>query len=175
MEYNTNVLSLTFKSTYHNGWPFAKVAINNETVVDKEIVDRDTIDITIVNSNQVCTITIDRYGKLDNQLYCNQVLELESLTVDKIEIPEFLIQSFSKFEFNDQVHYGSKYFAPNGKWTFSFKSPIITWILDQKIIHEAKYSQDYQFDWSFKLGPDSVCTLQKEYLDTLEKINQIYD
>lgn len=103
----------------------------------------------------------------------DQILEITELQVNGSRIPDYVLDQRSRFEFGDQCHIGSRYFGPNGNWTFEFETPLITWILDQKINHEAKYNHDYQFPWATQLGPNSVHQILKKIDDIRHRLDQI--
>jgi hypothetical protein len=167
-----NKLTINFKSTECNGFPSIKILHNNNLLIDYTLESYEcSYTITIDLSPAHHTIIVERYNKTENNP--DQILEITNITVDGITIPEFLLLTNSKFEFDDQVHYGSKYFSPNGIWSFNFNSPVITYILDQKILHEAKYNQDYQYPWSYKLGPDSVAQISANIDLALEQVNKL--
>lgn len=177
-----NVLSLSLTSTYCNGWPQVRVFLNNTLIKDCVVNNELVVPITVDKLVKNYTLQIQRYGKTDqnfvfedNKIVKDQVVELTSLAVDGVKIPSYVINNCSKFCFDNQTHLGSCYFSPNGQWEFEFQAPVVTWLLDQKILHESLYSDDYKFDWSYKLGPTSVDVLSSKYKEALDKINQIYD
>jgi hypothetical protein len=174
---NANVLKLVLKSTYVNGWPLIRYKYNQENFQSLSINSGlTTLEVPITKNNkkhvQLC---IERYGKTcDNQTEDkDQIIEIISATVDQTAVPEFIFNKFSKFMFNNETHQGSRYFSPNGIWIFEFDQPIITWILDQKILHESLYNQDYIYPWSYKFGPDSVNSLSTHLNSTYNKVKQI--
>jgi len=172
----SNVINIFLKSTNVNGWPFIKIK-TADTDFKSIIIDQDLIkiELPITNRQGKNFIVIERYGKTKlNQLNnIDQTVEITTVTVDNSSIPDFIFDKFSRFEFNDQVHTGSRFFAPNGVWYFEFETPIITWILDQKIIHESQYNQDYIYPWSYKFGPDSVSTLSSQLTLVTDKVKKI--
>lgn len=131
----------------------------------------DVLNIKLPQKTAQVCLQIERYGKtVANQVDGkDQILEIVSLCVDNVPVPCYILDKHSKFEFNNQCHLGSRYFSPNGVWTFDFQVPFITWALDQKIQHESQYNQDYLYPWSYKLGPDSVKNLQRQ-LGQVEKL-----
>lgn len=155
MNLKTNKLILFFKATYAAGYPSLRILFNNKLLLECTL-SSETFEYELpVGADKLNNLLIvERYNKLENNE--GQILEITKITVDNIDVPEFLLLENSVFKFNDQVHNGSRYFVPNGTWSFTFDSPLLTYILDQKIIHESKYNQDYLYPWSYKLGPDSV-------------------
>lgn len=101
----------------------------------------------------------------------DQVLEIIDVKVQNSRLPDYVLDQHSRFEFENQCHLGSRYFGPNGTWTFEFSSPIVTWALDQKIQQEARYNQSFQYSWSTQLGPDSA----KNILTQINAIKQRLD
>lgn len=177
-----NILTLSFAATECNGWPQIRVLLNNKIVNDCVVDGNLTVSVAVDSTTKNYNLQIQRYGKTDknfvcadNQIVKDQVVELVSITVDGIPIPNYIINNHATFTFNDQTHLGSCYFSPNGVWELKFQAPFITWLLDQKILHESMYTDDYKFDWSYKLGPQSVDVLSSKFEEALKKINQIYE
>ena len=103
-----------------------------------------------------------------DQIIQDQILEIINLLVDDVAIPINIVESHCSFAWDGHVHPKSRYFGPNGTWTYKFSTPIITHILDLRIEHESQYDQDYTYPWSNRLGPMSV----QEILDTIEQVEQ---
>lgn len=101
------------------------------------------------------------------------VFLLKSISVDGVALPEWLLRDNSVFTWPDNQHPGSLQWHPAGSWHFDFCTPFLTWTLDQKIIHEARYNQDYLYPWSYKLGPDSVNLLGQKLNQTIRKVEQV--
>jgi len=172
-----NLIKCTLRSTDVNGWPNVRYKINNQEFHNVIIVNEFTefeIDIP-ASYNQPHIMIVERYNKTaDNQQgNIDQIVEIVRLTVDGIDVPDFILNKFSSFEFNQQTHVGSRYFSPNGVWKFEFQTPMITWILDQKILHESQYNQDYIYPWSYKFGPESVSSLDAQLISVYNKVQQI--
>lgn len=174
----SNILSITFKSSYCNGFPFIKIKLNDVLLCDFQIDNEDYYkDILLENNSSI--IEVERYNKTNNNIIIennkvikDQILEIVDIKIDGIKLPDFIIYEHSVFNFMDQEHTGSTYFAPNGIWKFKFKSPIITWVLDQKIKHEAKYSDYHKLDFSYKIDPEKIASRLDDfenYLNMIEK------
>jgi hypothetical protein len=101
-----------------------------------------------------------------------QKVRLEKIQVDGVHLPDWVINKYSTFSFNGEIHQGSDQWFPPGTWTWAFESPIVTWILDQKIAHEANYTQDYRYPWSYQLGPDSVRNIGGKIEQLLDRVNR---
>jgi hypothetical protein len=154
-----NTIQINFKVSEHNGYPCIRILLNDQLLVDHQFVDTLwTYEFSLGNDVASHCLQIERYGKTDLNYSTekDQTVEIVDITVDGIKVPTYILDKHSKFEFDTQVHMGSRYFGPNGVWTFNFVTPILTYILDEKILHEAQYNQDYKFAWSYKLGPDNV-------------------
>lgn len=172
-----NLLQIVFNPVDCNGFPRIRVALDNDLICDVEInPSNQTVEVPVSKSVGRRILTVERYGKTNDN--CNgdqdQTLEIVNIKIDNASLPKFLINSNSRFEFNDQCHPGSCFFGPNGTWTFEFETPMLTYVLDQRIVHEAKYSQDYVFPWSYKFGPNSVADLTEKLLSAQKKIQDIY-
>lgn len=172
-----NILKFTLRSTNVNGWPMVRAKFNQDLFRDICIQQElTTFEISVpLEILPNCKVTIERYGKTsDNQSQTDdQIVEIIAATIDGSLVPDFVFSKFSKFEFDSQSHNGSRYFGPNGTWIFEFNTPIITWLLDQKIMHESQYDQSYIYPWSYKLGPDSVNTLGSQLESVTLKVNNI--
>jgi len=172
----SNLIKVFLKCTNVNGWPFIKIKTTDSDfksiTINQEFVNF-SVPITRLPSKNV--IIVERYGKTEsNQLPdVDQTVEILSVTVDNIAIPDFILAQFSRFEFANQCHTGSRFFGPNGIWTFDFDTPIITWILDQQIIHESQYHQDYVYPWSYKFGPNTVDALNSQLLSVTNKVKKL--
>lgn len=173
---NNNQLTLTLQGNNVNGFPSVRLSLDDILVLDTTLTQEEfSFQIPVSNTESSHRLKLERYGKqyFNTTDYEDQILEISSIKIDEVELPDFIIHKHSKFEFLDQCHYGSTYFGPNGSWTFDFGSPIITWVLDCKIMHESQYSQDYQYPWSYKLGPNSVVNLTEKLSDVYQKVQKI--
>jgi len=176
----TDTLTLTFRSHECNGYPKARICVNGNLVCDHSFTqDVEDITIAIDSVQEFNTLTVERYGKENhhmvfenNQILKDQVLEIIGGRVRSARLPDYIFDKHSCFEFHGQVHPGSRYFGPNGTWTFKFGSPVVTWALDQKILQEAEYNQDFQYAWSTQLGPDSAVNILKELAQVREKLEK---
>lgn len=167
-----NQFRIYFKSSNVNGRPQVRVWVGDRLVEDQQLVNEiDTIEFSVANET---TIHVERYGKTkDNSTdELDQYLEIEKITVDNIRLPDFILYNHSHFKFDNQSIVGLT-FNPNGVWTFKFEQPFITWVLDQKILHESQWDQSYQYSWASKLGPDSVSTIGQAIQQAQEKVNLI--
>lgn len=171
-----NLIKISLKSTNVNGWPLIKIK-TADTDFKSIIIDREFVEATVpvTNFQGENFVILERYGKTEvNQLNnIDQVVEILTVTVDNSVMPDFILNKFSRFEFNNQVHVGSRFFGPNGIWYFNFETPIITWILDQKILHESEYNQDYIYPWSYKFGPNCVDTLSSQLISVTDKVKKL--
>ena len=175
-----NQLHITFRSHWCNGWPRARISLDGDIIVDHEFSqDIETIMVMIDRSPGPHAISVHRHGKgiehmefdANGDIVRDQILEITDLHVQQARIPDYVLDQNSRFEFDDQCHAGSRYFGPNGVWTFEFATPMVTWVLDQKIKQEAQYNQDFQYSWSTQLGPDSA----KNILTQINAIKQRLD
>jgi hypothetical protein len=168
---HSNLLQIRFKAIECNGWPKIQVKLNGCPLHCHEFTDSSyTLAFDLPVETQTNVLTIERYGKtFENQTAdSDQILEIVEFRFDDVVIPTHLIVPCCKFEYNDQTDWGSLYFGPNGIWTLNFSTPFVTWLLDQNILHEAKYSENYKYPWSYQLGPNSV----NEIIADIEQIEQ---
>lgn len=172
--------TLTFKlrSQFCNDWPKFKIFIDQQQQIDYQCSDEFTeIKLKIPDNEGPHSIELHRYGKdhqhmifQDNTVVQDQVLEIVEIYINNVQVPDYVLDKHTEFTFQDQVHTGSRYFGPNGIWRWKYSGSLVTWCLDQKILHEAQYSQDYELPWSYVLGPDSVNKITTEISDLLEKL-----
>lgn len=174
-----NYLTVTIKSTYCNGWPQLKLWLNQNLIdhvqIDKELT---TVKIHVPNHSGRHVIKLERYGKeschmviKNNQIVQDQMFEILNMCVDGVQIPAWFLWDQSQLEIDNQFH-KSLVGGPNCTWHFEFETPLLTFILDCKIKHEAKYNQDYLLPWSYKLGPDSVDSLRNDLLSAINLVEQ---
>ena len=178
----TNTLTFSCRATDYNGYPTIKLLLDHVELPDY-VIDSDlfTVSVNIDSTPKSRILVIERYGKTDQNVSVDasgnilhdQYLEILAVRVDNVPVPEFILHSNTRFEFNDQCHVGSKFFGPNGTWTFEFETPMIQYVLDQKILHEAKFNNDYIYAWSYKLGPDSVNKLTTEIDLVIDKFENL--
>ena len=150
------------------------------------VLDQDDCIINI--DNECLTMTIDDTNIITcfdvgpkQQNHClsiqknvddRKIIKLESISVDDIYLPRWLLHDHGTFFWHGQQHQGSMEWYPAGTWQFCFATPLLTWILDQKILHEARYNQDYLYPWSYRLGPDSVKNLGSKIHQTFQKVER---
>lgn len=176
-----NTLTLFFRATGCNGQPMARISLNEKVLHDNVFAEGTTqVQIPIPTSIGNCVLSVERYGKQRNNMIVDngnivqdQILEIVDIQVDGVCVPEFYLSDKCAFAFNDQTHTGSRYFGPNGVWTLEFSTPLITHLLDAKILHESKYSQDYEYPWSYKLGPTTVEFLLGEMDKVEQRVHQV--
>ena len=159
MDNNTilHVINLYLKGDYQS--PEVTIGINDQPGETRSINNDCIFTINVTNDQQFQKLWIKKTGK--------GIVSIVRVEIDNIAIPNYVVQRHNTFKFNDQVQNGCSEIHPEGKWEFTFEMPIFTWCLDQKILHESQYNKDYEFPWSFKLGPNSVETILQE-LDSTE-------
>ena len=176
-----NLLTLKFRCIDCNGLPQARIKLNGDLVLDHQFTQtEESHSIKINSASGDHVLTVERYNKRSHNMILengnivqDQILEITDIQVDDTSIPEFVIYENCEFSWDAQVHVGSRYFGPNGVWTYQFSTPIITHILDLKIKHESKYNQDYLFPWSYKLGPDSVAAIMASINEVEKKVHEV--
>jgi hypothetical protein len=171
-----NVLTVCFRCTECNGYPYARIMLDGQLLHDHAFTQAEeiiSINIDTLPADHI--LTVERYNKQyhnvvlqQDQIIQDQILEITNLLVDDVAIPINLVDTHCSFAWDGHVHPKSRYFGPNGTWTYKFSTPIITHILDLRIEHESQYNQDYIYPWSNRLGPMSV----QEILDTIKQVEQ---
>lgn len=175
-----NILTLKFRCVDCNGLPQARVCLDGKLVHDHEFTTLEqSLDIELHGTGDR-VLTVERYNKqrrnmvLHNErIVLDQILEIADILVDGVSIPDLLLQEHCEFSWDNNTHRGSRYFGPNGTWTYCFSTPIITHLLDLKIAHESKYSQDYEFPWSNRLGPNSVQEIISTIAEVEKKVHEV--
>lgn len=173
---NTNTVKILFRATSYNGWPQIRICLDELDLAD-HCFDSESwsfeFDLDVAPKQRI--LQIQRYGKTANMWSQeqDQTVEIIDIQVDGIQIPAYVLDRNSSFQFDNQTHIGSRYFGPNGIWTWTLATPLITHVLDQKITHEAQYSQDYQYPWSYKLGPNSVNNLLSNIDLAMDRIQKL--
>jgi hypothetical protein len=176
-----NTLTILFRAIECNGYPAAKIFLNSRLVHDIVFEEDETeVSIPVAHDAGSSVLTVERYGKTRHNMVINngtiekdQILEILDVRVDNISFPEFYFADNCVFEFLDQQHVGSRYFGPNGTWTLKFGTPLITHLLDAKILHESQYSQDYEYPWSYRLGPNTAEFLLSEMDKVEQRVHQV--
>jgi len=144
-----NQLTLKFKATPCNGWPKLKFLIDFDLIeeyhfnsFDGEIsIPIDLLDgayllnIELFDKTEKNTI-VDTTGKITE----DQKVELVDIYIDNVKLPNFY-KWMGVYRFNDQEYPQSLCWGCNGIWTWPFQTPILTWVLDEKIKHREKYDQ----------------------------------
>lgn len=142
-----NILKLNFLLSECRGWPKVKIYLDDDLYEDKEFQYNNetvTIPLDLVDGDHV--LIIETYGKTfentlqDSQgnIIQDQTITLNSIIVDDIVLPEFF--SFTGiYKFDDQEHTQAFTWGKNGKWIWPFETPIITWLLNEKIKNRERY------------------------------------
>lgn len=102
----------------------------------------------------------------------DQQVEIADILIDGTKMPVWFTHDQSYVEFDNLKYKNSTLLSHNGVWVLNFEAPFITFFLDKKINKEAVDNQDYKYPWSYKLGPDSVDTLSKEFAAVKELIKK---
>lgn len=171
-----NHIDLSFQATAFNGLPCVRILLDDQLLIDHKFQQENwRYEIDLPQGPGSYRLVIERYGKTAEHWSAeqDQTVEITGITVDGIPVPHYVLDKHSRFEFDGQSHPGSRFFGPNGTWTFEFVSPMLTFILDQKILHEAQYNQDYEYPWSYRLGPDSVNNIVSSIDQALERVKNL--
>lgn len=136
-------------------WPKCKVLINDKIIFDGEvqkntdILFKDEFDI----DDSILILTIDRYGKTDNDtkidkngnIIDNQMVKITKLLLNEIDIMKNNLIYQGKFIMNlsnTQLKYFTKnnlpienhdyHFYENGVWTLQIGLPVLTYIINTR-------------------------------------------
>lgn len=166
-----NKVQIIFDTSECKVRPFISATLNSMPVIDSTN-ELQNIEFNLDGSrkeNQFCL-----YKNNVNEENYLQILKIQKILVDNIAIPNYVFENTCTFNFLDQQHPGSLCFEPSGIWVWNFQTPILTYILDQKIIHEAKYNQDYVYPWSYKLGPNSVSDISDRINSAHKRVQKLW-
>lgn len=172
-------LQLNFTATACAGWPQIKILVDDKLVLGHAFSHHtETLYIDVPEQPDPRTIKIIRLGKnakstvLDAQgnIVQDQILELNSILIQDVVIPDFILNKHSVFSYQETQQRQSRYFGPNGIWTWHFATPLIDWVLDQRILHDADINDHYKYPWAVKLGPDSVSQITTEIRQVMDQI-----
>lgn len=176
-----NVLTICFRCYECNGYPYARIILNDKILHNHAFTQElESLEIELDTTSADHMLIVERYNKQNNNMVLqegkivkDQILEITNLLVDGVPIPLNIVDPYCNFSWDDNVHVGSRYFGPNGTWTYKFSTPIITHILDMRIAHESRYNQDYVYPWSNKLGPMSVQEIVNTIDQVEHRVNQV--
>lgn len=171
-----NILTLILSPIACNGYPEAQIKLNN-TIVYDGVVDQVNQQIAINLPDQPghCVITVERYGKTENNATATaeQILKVNAVKIDDVAVPKYILVDNSTFSYNQTSEKGCLEFYPNGVWTFEFSIPFVTWCVKQKILNDAKFNQDYQYAWSYRLGPGQAEQLLEDIDDIIDRVKKL--
>lgn len=176
-----NILTIKFRCIECNGLPHARIMLDQTLVHDHVFTELEqSLQLCLPVDNQSHCLTVERHNKqrhnmiLDGQsIVQDQTLEITDLLIDNISVPGYILDKHSKFCWHNNEHKGSRYFGPNGTWTFEFCTPFVSWVLDEKIKHESQYSDDFQYPWSNRLGPNTVEQLLTTINQVEHKVHEV--
>ena len=174
----TNNLTLICDAVGCDGYPHANIKINDSIVYSGVIDDcKNKFDIPIPSGAGKHTLSIQRYGKTEKNItsHGEQILKINSILIDGIAVPKYIIVDNSKFDFNNMTNHGCLDFYPNGTWIFDFQTPFITWCVNQKIANDAKFNNNYLLPWSYQLGPNQADQLIHDIDQLFEKLKVMHD
>lgn len=143
-----STLRVEFKATFCGGWPSLRFSIDND-VLEEFYFEQEhaivEIPLSLMDGDHV--LEIERFGKTnDNLVFENntilqdQTVELLDIYVDNVRLPvKFKYQGC--FYYNDQEAPGGLLWGPNGTYRWSFKTPIVHWLVFDKL-----EAEDYNMD-----------------------------
>jgi hypothetical protein len=144
-----DTLSINFFCGEYRGWSKARFILDNDIYHDYHFSKQEeTVQVSLDLLDGKHTLQIEFYGKTEanvlfseaeNKIVQEQFLELRNIYVNNVEVPEFITYS-GVYAFNDQQHKSATWFGVNGTWTLEFQTPIIDWLLNEKILIEEKYN-----------------------------------
>jgi hypothetical protein len=141
-------LRLAFKASECDGWPKAQVLIDDDLYEDHQFskgIEEIFVPLDLLDGKHLLTIEI--YGKQQNntvfdsygRIVKDQILELQTISVDNIELPQWTIYT-GVYKFNNQTYPQATIWGCNGVWEWPFEMPIIDWLLTAKHEQSEKYT-----------------------------------
>ena len=181
MAHASNV-SLYFGCIENLGYPKAKIFFDGHLIADLQFYKPEqSIEIPVPDQPGTHALTVSRYGKLaehctlgnDGGIIADQVLQITKVDVDGTKVPDFVLDQHSSFRFDNQIHPGSRYFAPNGDWIFHFETPFITWVLDQISQQDRIYDPNSGTrPWEYRYAPGQA---QQRIQDLQQVMDRVMD
>lgn len=169
-----NLLRLKFSATECNGWPKLKFYIDDDLYEDFIFKSPNAeIELPLSTLDGEHELSIELYDKtnnntiiIDSKIISDQTVTLDKIFVDNVEVPNFIKYKGIHY-YHGQEHIQSLTWGPNGVWKLKFRTPIISWILDEK----EKISQDYRATATVLGGYNSAKkTKLMYYLKQIEEI-----
>lgn len=133
-----NLLKLQFKAVESNGWPKLQFFVDNDLIEDFEFessIAEVMIPIELIDGHH--NLTIEIYGKTENNP--DQSVELINMYVDDIQLPD-MYKWLGVYEYNDIRLPQALSWHCNGFWSWEFKTPLVSWLIDKKIENTEKYN-----------------------------------
>lgn len=169
-----NSLTLSFSTTFCNGWPRLKFYIDNNLY--QEFVAKSesciiSVPIDLVDGDH--ELVVELWGKTrlntlvnNDVIIKDQLVTLDMMCIDGIQLPN-LFKYIGVFDNGLSLQSPCVTWGQNGQWRWNFTTPCITWALKKINQEEEKYFTRQQ------LGEDSgnESLAFKEINEILEKIN----
>jgi hypothetical protein len=166
-------IKLEFKVTECNGWPTVNFLIDDDLYHDYHFSqEHEIVELPVDLLNGTHQLDIEIYGKrpINTQVDSNgnivkdQIIELVNIYFNDIKLPEYYMY-IGVYKFNGQEYKQALMWGCNGVWSWQFGSPILTWAMDFKLAHRAKYD----------VVEDEALTItytQKKVTKTLESLDR---
>lgn len=164
-------IKLEFHSSECNGWPTAKILFDDDIYQDCYFDQSHSfVELPIDFLDGEHILTVELYGKdtrgtvVDQQgiIIKDRILELLNIYVNDIKLPDFFKYN-SVYKFNNQTYNQGLKWGCNGIWTWHFSTPILSWVLDEKIKHQEKYNQpEISYFDKIKIEETNLIRLEKQ-------------
>ena len=179
----TSMVSLYFKCIENLGYPKAKIFFDDQLIQDFQFHQQEQlIEVPMPGRPGMHALTVRRYGKLaehctfgdDGSIIADQILQITKVNVHSTKVPDFVLDRHSSFQFNDQIHHGSRYFAPNGDWIFHFETPFITWVLDQISEQDRIYDANSGTrPWEYRYAPGQAQQRIQQLQQVIDRVQDL--
>lgn len=137
-----NFIKLEFNATECNGWPKINVLLDNDLYQEYQFTnDTAIIQLPVDLLDGEHTLAVELVGKNVNNtmvdstgtIVGDQLVELLAMYVDNVRLTDFFRYNGIYTTNTGQVLLRATKWGFNGVWELKFKTPLITWVLDEQI------------------------------------------
>lgn len=132
-----NQLAFKFTATFSEAWPKLKFYVNDDLYHDYQFNQAEgyvSLPIDLLDGEHL--LEIELYDKPINStkiengvIVQDQLVTLENMYIDNVCLPKIFIYSGRYEHIPDSI---AVTWGINGKWSFKFSTPLISWAMDFK-------------------------------------------
>jgi prepilin-type processing-associated H-X9-DG protein len=130
-------LTFNFQATEYNGWPQARIVVDQEVVTEFVANSSNfSVSIDVKYPNGIHQLEIQRHSKTDNnvlfvdgKILQDQLLTLESIYFNNVRLAD-------QFLYRGKLHWDCNEYPSvltwgvNGSWKWEFGIPVVQWAVD---------------------------------------------